>query len=231
LCAILVLAGGSATAQPVQSNLNLSLTVASDYRVHSLSQTAGGPSARVAVDYAHESGFFAGGFAANVDFDYESERRRPRDLQLDFYAGYSWQSRRWSMSFALSRYLYPDIEYDYDYTQANVGFGFRDKYFFNAAYADHWLGLRQRGYDYQFGLAQPLVANLELGIDIGQTRVSPFLGGHFTHWDVGVSKLFDHIALDLRYYDSTLASPTLLGEPGGDRWVVSLAYAISPRGR
>jgi hypothetical protein len=131
----------------------------------------------------------------------------------------------------LRRYLYPDIEYDYDYTQANVGVGFRNRYFFNAAYGDNWLGLRQRGYDYEFGFVQPLVANLELGINLGQTRVSRFLGGHFTHWDAGVSKLFDHVALDLRYYDSTLAAPTLLGDPGGNRWVVSLAYAISPRAR
>jgi uncharacterized protein (TIGR02001 family) len=226
---LLLLTACDAGAQASRDDVRLSLTLGSDYYAYGLSQANGGPSWRVAADYEHNSGFFAGGFVANVDHAYESRRLRPREQQVNYYAGFQTRGRNWSGNVALSQYEYPDIQINYDYRRINVGTAFRDRYFFNAAYSDDWLGIGKNGYQFEFGYTRPIAWNLEFGASIGRVNVDEFLGGTFNHWDAGLSKIVERFAIDLRYHSSSLTRATLLGDPNVSQWALSVAYAIAPR--
>jgi uncharacterized protein (TIGR02001 family) len=133
LCAGACLGPGTPSGQTLSNDLRASISLATDYRQNGLSQNYGKPSWRLAVDYEHDSGFFAGGFLANVEYEAEASRRTPRDLQADFYAGYVWRGSEWTTSVSMSRYIYPDIDFRYDYTLATASASFRDRYFFGVS--------------------------------------------------------------------------------------------------
>ena len=203
LAVLLVLAAGQCAAQTGRENLHVALIVATDYRHYGLSQTDSDGAFRVSLDYEHDAGFFAGGFIANVEHAYEYRRRQPRELQVDLYGGYVWRNDAWTSSIALSRYLYPDSVPGYDYTQLIVAADFRERLFLTAAYSDDHLSWGSASYHYEIGAAWPLVWNLELGMNLGRFRAPDFVEGEFTHWDVGLSRVFGRVGLDLRYHDTS----------------------------
>jgi len=218
------------SAQTGREELYASVTLSSDYVQHGLSQTRGEGAFRVALDYEHDSGFFAGGFVVNVDYAAETWRR-DRDEQIDLYTGFAWRGREWSTSVSLSRYYYPGLYIRYDYTEIVAGFGFRDRFFFDAGYAHNYLSLDRPSYHYEAGIVWPWLRKLEVGANLGKMRADRFRGARYTYWDVGLSRVLGRFSLDLRYHDNTMSRATLLGDPAGDRWVLSASYAIAPRAR
>lgn len=229
LIAALGLASGT-RAQTGRESLYASITLASDYMRYGLSQTRGDGAWRLALDYEHDSGFFAGGFVANVDYAAETWRRT-RDRQIDLYTGFIWRGADWSTSISLSRYYYPGLYRRYDYTELVTGFGFRDRFFGSAGYSHNYLSLDRPAYHYEAGIVWPWLWKLELSVDAGRRRAERFRGARYTYWDVGLSRAFGRFSLDLRYHDNTMNRTTLLGDSAGNRWVLSVSYAIAPRAR
>ncbi|HEY9037258.1 MAG TPA: TorF family putative porin [Pseudomonadales bacterium] len=81
----LLLAATGATAEDIGSGWDLSanVTLASEYLWRGISQTQGKGAIQGGVDLTHESGFYLGTWASNVDFDSEASS------EWDFYTGYS----------------------------------------------------------------------------------------------------------------------------------------------
>lgn len=231
LLLVLVLAGADGHAQAVSNRLSIAATLATDYMRYGLSQTHGGGAWRMAADYEHRHGWYAGGAVGNVEYPVEYQFPEPRDLQADLYGGYRWRGRDWSVHAALSRYVYPSATVDYDYSLASFGASFRDRYFFDAEGTEDLLGLGWPARHYELGLSLPWIHDLELGMDVGRYRYESFRQVSFTHWDIGLSRTWQRFVLDLRYYDNTLGVTSLLGEPGGAKWVLTASYAIAPRAR
>jgi uncharacterized protein (TIGR02001 family) len=221
----------AASAQPEQPPLHASISIASDYFRDGLSQTDEATSARFALDFEHDSGFFAGGLLANVDYLAESQFQTPRHTQANVYAGYVWRRGDWMTNVAVSRYLYPDIERRYDYTQATVSVSFRDRYFLSVSRSNDFLSLYDRAVQYRSGIAIPWIWDLEVGINAGKFRSSGFVDTSYTFWDAGLSRALGRFALDLRFHDNTYDRTSLLGNYADDRWVFSLSYAILPFNR
>lgn len=219
----------NAFAQTLGDDLRASVTLMSDYRHNGLSQSDGQASLRVSLDYEHGSGFFAGGFVASVDYAAEAGRRTPRDLQTNLYAGYAWRGAQWAASASVSRYIYPGIDFRYDYTLTTLSASFRDRYFISASRTSNLLSLERSATHVEIGAAFPWSWDLELGINAGRFRARDFFDTDYSHWDVGLSKIVGRFALDLRFHSNTADAVTILGDPGGERWVFSAAYAIAPR--
>ena len=230
LCALLlVLACDSAESQLPRSNLRLSLLLASDYRHNGLSQTDGDGAARFALDYARAGGWFAGGYLANVEFAAEQNFRKPRDLEVNVYGGYEWRRADWSANVQLARYIYPDISVDYDYSEASANVGFRDRWFLELGASDDYLGVFGTSYRYRGGLALPLAAGLELGVNAGEFRATEVFHTRYGFWDAGLSRVVGRFALDLRYHDNSYYGASIYGSTGSDeRWVLSATLALSP---
>jgi uncharacterized protein (TIGR02001 family) len=229
---LLALICDSAEAQLPQGNLRLALLLASDYRHNGLSQTDSDTAARASVDYSRAAGWFAGGYVANVEYAAEARFREPRDLELNLYGGYEWRLSAWSTNIQLARYVYPDASVDYDYGEASANFAFRDRWFLELGASDDYLGVFGTSYRYRGGLALPIFASLELGVNAGEFRATEVFHTRYGFWDAGLSRIVGRFALDLRYHDNSYYGASVYGSTGEDeRWVLSATFALAPGAR
>jgi uncharacterized protein (TIGR02001 family) len=226
-----LVAVSASRAQPQPDALHGFVTLSSNYVLNGLTQTYDGPSARVSLDFEHESGFFAGGSLANVGYEAEEQFRTPRDTQINVYAGYVWRRDQWMTNLTLSRYRYPGIERDYDYTQATANVSFRERYFIAVSRASEFLSIYDNADIYRAGVALPWLGGLEVGVNAGRLKSRGFLDASYTFWDVGLSRPLGRFALDLRYHDNTYEQSSLLGNDARDLWVLSASYAFLPIGQ
>lgn len=224
IAAAALIAGTAAGAQDLGSSVNGYLTLGNGYWSHGLSQNDGA-SVQLGVDYQHQSGFVAGAWAANVEFAVEYDRRRPREIVADVYAGFHRRHEDWSWTVMLGRYLYPDTAVPYDYTETSATFGFRDRLFYTASYSNDFYAQGRDSLNQELSFALPLPHDVELGGTLGRFAVSD-TDTDFTHWNLGVSKLVRSVVLDLRYYHSGYEWVSYLGDPHANQYVLSVSYAL-----
>jgi len=67
----------------VHADLSLTVTAASDYLFNGVSQTDESPAIQGSIDWSHDSGWYAGSWASNVDFGDDT------DAEVDYYAGFT----------------------------------------------------------------------------------------------------------------------------------------------
>ena len=97
------------TTSYAQWSANIGAT--SNYLWRGVSQTQDSTAVQGGIDYQHQSGFYLGSWASNVDFNDDTS------YELDFYAGYSGQiTQQISYDFSYLYYGYPDAD-------ANIDFG------------------------------------------------------------------------------------------------------------
>jgi uncharacterized protein (TIGR02001 family) len=205
----LVAAGSAAHA----GELHGYLTAASDYVFRGVSQSDEEPALQAGLDYAHASGFFAGVFAATIDYPETSFRADPGQIELDAYAGYRrGAGRDFAWNVALFDYEFPDSEAnDTNYQELAFDLYYRDTARFGATYSD----------DARSGGASAWTAELELRRPFGQHfQVSGSLGRYtfarsdwkdYLYWDFGASATAGAWTFDLRYYDTSDEAETLAG--------------------
>lgn len=231
LCAA-VFASAAAPAQTHRPALSGYVSLASDYRLHGLSQTAGGAALQLGIDYQHGSGAFAGGRASNVDFPvdrygaggpygYGAGARR---VEADYYAGYDFRRGAWASTVTLTRYAYAGGA-GYDYGELAVTLGFADKLYYTAARSDDLYGSGDAALEQTLGSSWPLGRwGLEIGGSLSRLSTDRVPGGSYTHWDLGISKLVGPVNLDLRRYGNDVADTYFgLGDPSGG-WVLAVSY-------
>lgn len=219
----------SAHAQPVESLVSGYVTLTSDYRRRGLSESGGDAAVQIGGDFQHTSGFFAGAWAARIDYARPEDAGSAR-MKVGYYAGYSRRVARWSWVATGVRYAYPGSAYDYDYNELTATIGYRGRLFVTASYIDDLFGRGASAVHSEVGTALPLPRRLEIGAALGRV-MSTDAGLEYTHWNVGLSKTFSRrIGLDLRYYDADrryLQSPVVTADPGS--WVLSATYGFGPR--
>jgi len=72
-------------ASPFSANVGLT----TDYLVRGISQTSGNPAIQGGIDYAHESGFYAGVWGSNMSWITDFGATGSASMELDTYAGFS----------------------------------------------------------------------------------------------------------------------------------------------
>ena len=223
-----MLASGDSCGQTAPNMLRASFAIASDYVQNGLLQTDDEPSMRLAVDFQHDSGLFAGGTLTNVDYLSETRLQEPRDTQTTVYTGYLWSRGQWRTNMTLSHYLYSDFERDYDYTQTSVSSSYRDRYFVTIAYSSDYLDLYDRSKQIYTGLALPWIHDLEFSLSAGRMSFGGRFADSWSYWDVGLSRAFRRFAVDLRYHDNSFHRNSIAGNQTHNQWVVSMTYSLLP---
>lgn len=218
-----LLAPAPLRAQGLRDAVSGYVTLTSDYRRRGLSQSRGEPSVQLGADFQHRSGFFAGAWLASVEYSPTSEGRSSTEREVGYYAGYSRRVQDWSLTATLGRYLYPGTSFDYDYGEVSGSVGYRDVIFLTASYTDDLFSRGTSVLNTELGGVLPLPWRLELGATLGRFEASDIDEG-FTHWNAGLSRTFDRIGVDVRYYDNTRYFASPMGETSGDEWVVSASY-------
>jgi uncharacterized protein (TIGR02001 family) len=222
-------AAPAAKAQPASHALHGSVTLSSEYILNGLSQTDDEPSLRLSLDFEHQSGFFAGGLLANVDYVAEAQFQAPRNTAASVYSGFLWRRDRWMTNLTVSRYRYPGIERSYDYTQATINASFRNRFFLAVSRTGDYLSIYDNANLYRAGIALPWIRNTEFGVNAGEFRADgPFFDTAYTFWDIGLSRPIGRFAVDLRYHDNTYGFSSLLGNDADNLWILGMTYAFLP---
>ncbi|TNE77568.1 MAG: hypothetical protein EP334_06500 [Gammaproteobacteria bacterium] len=159
-------------AQAFETSANVTLT--SDYKFRGISQNDTEIAVQGGFDVAFDSGFYAGIWGSQVDFDYESSE--DANLELDYYVGYSGDITD-NLSFDVG-YLYYDypgsdgIEFDltgtrdFDYQEVYASLSYQDLTVGFAYSDDYWLETGDFYYVYaDYGFELP--GGFSLGLHYG----------------------------------------------------------------
>lgn len=155
--------------------------VTSNYVWRGMTQTVDGAAIQGGLDYAHDSGFYLGTWASNVDFGASP------GYELDIYGGYSGSAGEIGYDIGLIGYLYPDPDNDgSDFYEAygSVSYGMFSaglNYQLDAQFTDE-------NYVYYFaGLSFDLANDFSLGATLGNYDLRKD-GDDITHWQIDLTK-------------------------------------------
>ena len=178
-------------APAAQAEVTANVAVQSDYVWRGISQNQEDPSIQGGFDYAHNSGFYAGVWAASVDFGGDES------TEADIYAGWGTE---------LENGLGIDvgiIEYTYHGGPAASG-----------DFTEYYAGLSYKGFGVTYSIGDEFDDNIELsygydfeaGFSLGATY-----GDYdtYNYYQLGVSGEFEGIGLDLSYWDTDIDNDEL----------------------
>lgn len=128
--------------------MSSTVNLASDYTFNGVSQTGNDPAMQASLDYAADSGFYAGTWASNVDFGAGEDT----NIEWDVYAGQYFQlNERVGLDAGIAYYTYQgDSASDtYNYPEAYAKFGYNSSMGdteFNFWYSWDYFGLDANHY-------------------------------------------------------------------------------------
>lgn len=179
-----------------------SLAASSDYIYRGVSQTDEGPAFQASVDFGHDSGFYAGAWASNVDFDEPDGI----DLELNLYAGWVFEFENdTELDLQLVRYIYPGAKpgYGINYNEFFAAYSFLEHYTATLAYTNNWLNSDENAFYYHFGASLPLgVHELELRVGAGFNDISSLAGSDYWDFQLGLGRGWGIFDIDLSYFDT-----------------------------
>lgn len=213
LAAALVASAGAAHAQ---GEFTGNVALATDYTWRGISQSNSDPAISGGFDYTN-SIFYAGVWAANVDFDDASDA----NLEVDLYAGLASAFENgitWDVG--VIYYAYPDSEdTDIDFVEVKGALG----YSFDAGLS---VGA-EAYYDpdnknlYVNGTAGFALAE-NLGIDGSVGNYQFDAGGDYTNWSLGATSSAAGFGFDVRYWGTDIDGV----EVADDRIVLTVSRAM-----
>jgi len=206
LAALLLLASAAAANAEVTGTAS----IVSDYNWRGITQTAQDPALQGSIDYAHDSGFYAGVWGSNVDFGDCCDE----NIETDIYAGFRGGDEvTWDVG--INYYLYPGAE-DLDYPEIYAGIGYK---WLSAKvwYSNDFGNYDESAFYLEGNGTFELPANFGLGLHVGYSDgngVEAAYGqDNYFDWSVGVTYALGHFTLGLKYADGSDLE-TLDGTPG-----------------
>jgi len=124
ILAALSMIGAAATAQA--GGLTSTWTLATDYDFRGITQSAQRPALQASLDYAHDSGWYAGAWASNVDFCASGAQGcLDANYELDLYTGFSGTTGEsgFGWDVGLIYYTYERSDYNYPEIYASLSKG------------------------------------------------------------------------------------------------------------
>ncbi len=104
---------------PSYAAINANVSFVSDYIWRGMTQSDG-PAIQGGFDYTSDSGFYAGMWGSNVNFN------DGNGAELDYYFGYEFEVNSLSVDVNYISYDFPDSKSDLDFEEINIGFAMGD---------------------------------------------------------------------------------------------------------
>ena len=189
-----------ASAASAQAEITGTITATSDYDFRGITQSAQDPALQGSLDYAHDSGFYAGAWASNVDFDTQG------DIEVDLYAGFAGgETYLWDVG--LVWYTYPSSDgelLDFPEIYASLGYKWIEGKIW---YSSNFGGISETSYYYEANANFELPAGFGLGLHGGYSDgdywdVAYGESGYFDY-SIGVSYTLGHFDLNLKWVDGS----------------------------
>lgn len=189
-----------ATAAPAQAEgpkITATAGAASDYVFRGVSQTDSRPFGFGAFDLS-AGAFYAGFGAENVDFG------NSIDAEYDLYAGWRPKVGLATLDLGVVRYGYTNqpagVDIDTVELKAGVSLPIAGGAVGGlAAWTDDYFGSGDSGTYIEANATAPLAGWILAGA-IGRQGIAA--GGDYTTWNLGASRAFGRLVLDLRYHDT-----------------------------
>ena len=190
----------SLTAMAANAEITGTIGAVSDYDFRGVSLSAKDPALQGSIDYAHDSGFYAGVWGSNIDYGDDVDG----DLEVDLYVGFANQiNDDLGYDIGLVYYLYPGSDDIEDYPEFYAGLTYK------------WLELKQwysndnSGSDLdsfytEANASFDLVENLSLGLHLGYNYGDYFDDFEYLDYSVGLTYTLGHFDLGLKYVDNDM---------------------------
>ncbi|MGY1457530.1 TorF family putative porin [Luteimonas sp. A534] len=193
------------------------VVAASDYVWRGVSQTQEDPALQIEAMVEHQSGFYVGAFASNVDF---GDGEDGIDHEVNAYIGWAGElGGGTELDVFLSRVAYPGhngSDYDIDYTEIEATLGIAEHYHVGVAYSPDIFNLDAKGWYYYAGAAFPLGdSGFTLGAQAGHYDLDDAAGDSYSDWLVSLDRDFGPINAKLQYSD-TSSYGEILSDSVGD---------------
>ena len=202
---ILAALGLLAAAAAANAEVSSTWTLTNDYDFRGASQSATDPAIQGSIDYAHESGWYLGAWASNVDFGDEVGI----DYEVDLYTGFSGGDEEglgWDVG--LVYYAYPDdSDANYPEIYGKVSYGVFSGALF---YSNDFVNSSESAMYVSGDVNVPMPANFSLlahaGYSFGDFWDGPAgeSGSDYIDWSVGVGYTVGNFELGLKWVDTTL---------------------------
>lgn len=195
LCAAAVSMAAMGISAPSMAEVTANVSVANNYIWRGLTQSINEAVVQGGIDYAHESGFYAGTWVSNVAYDSDDAYSYEHDL----YAGFAGEAGMFSYDVGYLYYNYDDnANYDFSEIYGSIGMGNfgATLYLLTDTEADE-----APGEDFGFGEATylsldytiPLESGTEIGLHVGHHDgdfVNSFNGvtTDYIDWNVSVAR-------------------------------------------
>lgn len=208
------------------SELSGNVALTSEYIFRGQALSDGNPALQAGIEYAHDSGLFAGAWATTIDLRSASGRR---DLQLNYYAGYHFASESpVGGSLSLFHYTFPGQSgaRDYNYTELLATAYFGDSYLVEAGYADEYYGFDWANRHVELRGNWPLPNAWVIGAGLGWNDIDAAVPTDYLYWDLGVSARYSRLTIDLRWFDNETQSGALSWMSAESQLVATLSVAF-----
>jgi len=191
-----------ASAGAANAAVTVTPTVVSDYDFRGIAQTAKDPAFQLSVNYAHDSGFYAGLWGSNVDFG-------PGDpnIEIDAFAGFAGGDATETFGYDVGVNYYTYVsESDLNFFEIYGGLSkgpFAVKLWFSPEFGGKYTD--ESAYYLEGNLNYPIgetgfAALAHVGYS-GGDYWDAYYGDGYVDWAVGVSKGFGNFTVSLKYID------------------------------
>jgi uncharacterized protein (TIGR02001 family) len=206
LIASALLVGSSAALAEISGNV----TMATDYIFRGISQTDNQLAIQGGLDYAHDSGFYLGTWASNIDSDFfnPGDGHDPQ-IELDLYGGYSGElANGIGYDLGYIRYEYPgygaadtnEVYLGGSFNNFSAKLVYSDELAFFASKESAWY--LSGGYDMELPEGFGLSASLGYSFgDAFDNNDGDGLNDSYLDWSIGISKTVAGVDLGLTYTD------------------------------
>lgn len=190
----LLLAAGAASAQVTGT-----ITATSDYDFRAISLSGNDPALQGSIDWAHDSGFYLGAWASNIDYG-----AADGDIELDLYLGFAGGAEGglgWDAG--LVYYTYPGADDITEYPEIYVGVSYG---VFDAKqwYTNDYTGADVDSYYTEGNLNVELPVGITLSLHAGYNYGDAFEDSEYVDYSVGAGYTAGNFDLELRYIDTDL---------------------------
>lgn len=230
ISAVSCLVAFPALALDVPGNFTANVGFTTEYSFRGLQQSDEGPAVQGGIDYSHESGFYAGVWGSNVDFNDGDQAT----LEADLYAGFTGETGGLTWDVGGIYYAYPGAdtarEYDFFEIAASVGhdFGFASA---SAAvnYSPDFYNESGDAWYTALYADVPLPYDFKLSGSLGHQTIdnnTAFGFKDYTDWSLGLGYNLEGFDLALKYVDTSLDEPGECADGCDSRVIFSVTKAF-----
>lgn len=198
-------------------DLSANVGFVTEYSFRGIAQSDEGPAIQGGFDVIHDSGFYAGVWGSNVNFNDGDEAR----LEVDVYGGYNGSFKGLSYDIGLIYYAYPgaDSSLNYDFVEGAVAVGYDFDVLSASAsvnYSPEYFGDSGDALYFATAVDVPLPADLTLSAHVGYQTLddeAAFFGtpspeNSYLDWSIGLGYNLAGFDLSLQYIDTDLDEPS-----------------------